>query len=160
MSSGRRYVAAATEGSLAARRPLLTRKPSHAVPPLCQGESEWWQAWPVEAGDWIAVYGAVVATGVAAWQAIAYWVEHRPKVRLSSFLITLVPEMKPAPATDTKAWLLTLPWRLQIEVLNLGRSAVAIGRIDVRTKRTESGYTSLVRWTGTFPGHSHLGRNA
>lgn len=31
---------------------------------------------------------------------------------------------------------------MQIEVLNLGRSAVAVGRIEVRTKRTESGYTS------------------
>lgn len=96
----------------------------------------------MRAGDWIAVYGAVVATVVAAWQAITYWQERRPKVRVSSFLMTLVPELKPPPDTDTKAWLRTLPWRLQIEVLNLGRSDVTIGRIDVRTKRTESGYTS------------------
>lgn len=70
--------------------------------PLCHDESEWWEAWRVEAGEWIAVYGAVVATGVAAWQAITYWVEHRPKVRVSSFLMTLVPGPKPAPGIDTR----------------------------------------------------------
>jgi hypothetical protein len=96
----------------------------------------------METGDWIAIYGAVVATCVAAWQAATYWAETRPKIRVGTFLMTLMIEAKPPADADPKAWIRTLPWRLQIEVLNLGRSSATIGSIEVRTKQSESGSTS------------------
>ena len=98
-------------------------------------------------GIWIAIYAAVVATASALWQAVVWWLERRPNIRVSTFIVSLVPAT-PRPANEPDEWIRSLPWRLQIEVLNLGRSTVRIGSVDVETNRSEVGYEAWksVEW--------------
>ena len=95
----------------------------------------------MKSGDVIALYGAVVATAVAIWQWISYRSERRPNLSVNTHLMSLVAGVPPE-GLDPKEWVYTLPWRLQIEVLNRGRSDVKVGRIEVRTNETASGYDS------------------
>lgn len=101
----------------------------------------------MEAGDWIALYAAVVATLAVGWQATTQLLERRPKVRVSWFLLRLAADEPPD--SGVEEWLIGQPWLLQIEVLNVSASrSVRISRISIRTEQTEQGYEvwESTRW--------------
>jgi hypothetical protein len=52
----------------------------------------------VDAGNWIALYAAIVATGALAWQAWVRWQERRPRLRVDLRLTIFVSSLDDAMA--------------------------------------------------------------
>jgi hypothetical protein len=93
------------------------------------------------AGNWIALYAAVVGTASLAWQAITYVLKRRPKIQIAMMLMRFVLTRDDALAVDPDANV-GGHWRIQIEILNQGRSPVRIREVYVETNHDDSGFDS------------------
>jgi hypothetical protein len=98
----------------------------------------------VAGADWIALYAAVVATGSLAWQVASRILDRRPRLRVNASLTFFIADET---ATQELAKDLSLiahqPWRLQLDVLNIGHSEVRISRAYFNTLRTPG---SIAAW--------------
>lgn len=91
--------------------------------------------------DPLAVYGAALATVTAAWSAINELRTRRPRVRVSGMLSVSVDDhdqistLTNAVATGGSP---DLPWRIEIDIVNVGRADAEISTVFVR-QQTEQG---------------------
>jgi hypothetical protein len=89
----------------------------------------------VSAGDWIALYAAVVATGALGWSAATYLVGRRPKLRVRLGVVYFVE--RPDAARDLGDVL--GDWRTEVEVVNVGHSTVHVASAGLQTNRGPNG---------------------
>jgi hypothetical protein len=98
----------------------------------------------MQAGDWIAVYGAVVATGAVVWQALSAHADRRERVRVE-LSITHFSDGQPREGLGrNNPPDFGLGWRLDIEVANFGRAAIRVDRLGFETLQTARG---LAHWS-------------
>jgi hypothetical protein len=99
----------------------------------------------VTSGGWIALYAAIVGTASLGWQVWTHWVERRPKLRLEVTFTWLLPNEEAVEQVEhALASLFKQPWRLDADVLNVGRSAAHVGRLSFETCRKSD---SVSHWT-------------
>jgi hypothetical protein len=93
----------------------------------------------MDTGDCVAIYAAVVSTAVGAWEVYSWRLEHRNELRVSAHILRAITRLPPKEA-NPEEWINTVPWRLQIEVVNSGRSTVKVRRVEVKTNASSGGY--------------------
>jgi hypothetical protein len=91
-------------------------------------------------GDWIALYAAIVGTAALGWQTVTYVFEHRPKLRVHLMLLHYLATAEEQAEAATMPATISTPWRLQIEVHNVGRSAVRVNQLRIETNRGSTGF--------------------
>src|SRR5208283_4424475 len=96
----------------------------------------------MKAADWIALYAAGIGTAAFVWQWITYISAHRPNIQIDIMLMHFLRTLDDADA-HKKSSEITGHWRIQIEILNLGRSPVRIGAVAIETNPRSSGFD---RW--------------
>jgi hypothetical protein len=104
----------------------------------------------MHAADWIALYAAIVGTAAFSWQSFTYVSERRPKLRVEIMLMHYILTMEEAVALQNVTKV-TGRWRIQIEILNLGRSPVRISQVSVVTNHDPSGFDSWQSGSWNLP---------
>src|SRR4051812_20802692 len=94
----------------------------------------------VDAGDWIAIYAALVATAALVWQAATYWDAHRLKLGLRVTPVVIVPSDEgmtslAAPAVDSSAEVDGVHWYFDIHVSNDGRTRFQLNSLRLTQPR-------------------------
>jgi hypothetical protein len=97
---------------------------------------------PMDAGAWVALYAAVVATGALAWQAATYVLDRRPRLRVEIALIYFLRSAEDTPSIAGET--ISGDWRLQADILNLGRSTARISDVQFEARGERPG---LDVWT-------------
>ncbi|MER7589349.1 hypothetical protein ABTW72_17620 [Micromonospora sp. NPDC127501] len=82
--------------------------------------------------DWVAVYGALVATAVAVWQGVTYWQDRRPKLLLTSK--TIFDLMGEGRSDKYVEALETASPELFAEIMGFEFTIVNVGRVKVHLR--------------------------
>lgn len=98
----------------------------------------------VTSAEWIALYAAIVATVSVVWQIWTRWIERRPKLRVRASFIWFLPTRKAVEEVQRDLSALFNQWRLEAQVLNLGRTAAHVDRFSFEARR---GTDSVTHWT-------------
>lgn len=96
------------------------------------------------ASDWIALYAAGVGTAALLWQGATYYAAGRPKLRVRMMLVHFIED--PVKLRDALSEIVQSEWRIEVTVLNVGRSPARISGVAIETNRSSSG---LEGWTSS-----------
>ncbi|PYC66587.1 hypothetical protein C7C45_24110 [Micromonospora arborensis] len=104
--------------------------------------------------DWVAIYGALVATAVAAWQGITYWQDRRPKllVRIRTTLDLTEDgryDLFMEAIESASAALFARVIRLELTIVNVGRGKVHL--YDMTLYQTSPHLAFELNASASFP---------
>lgn len=102
----------------------------------------------MHAGDWIAVYAALVATAAFAWQSLTYWRSRKPNLTLSAEPAIIIGNEQAAKVclsihSGKEAQIVPgLEWYFDLRIFNRGSAKVQITGLRV----SQTGETRALGW--------------